>query len=48
LTSAGVKDEVIISEIKASGSKFNSNDVAQLQQAGVSSAVLDFIRSNSI
>ena len=47
LASAGVKDDVIITEIKTSGSKFSSDDVAQLQQAGVSSTVLDFIRSNA-
>jgi hypothetical protein len=47
LAGAGVKDDVVIDEIKKSNSKFSQQDIAALQQAGVSSAVVDFIKTNA-
>ena len=47
LTGAGVKDEVVIAEIKTSDSKFSQQDITELQQASVSSKVIDFIKTNA-
>jgi hypothetical protein len=47
LASAGVRDDVVTSEIQRSNSKFSQQDVTALQQAGVSSGVIDFIRTNA-
>ena len=47
LVGAGVKDEVVITEIKTSNSKFTPQDIAELQQAGVSAKVIDFIKTGS-
>jgi hypothetical protein len=48
LANAGVKDDVVIAEIKRSNSRFTQQDIAALQQAGVSPTVLDYIKANSI
>jgi hypothetical protein len=47
LTSAGVKNEVVTDEIHKSNSKYNPDEIAQLQQAGVNSGVIDYIRKNA-
>jgi hypothetical protein len=47
LAGAGVKDDVIITEIKTSNSRFSPQDVTHLQEAGVSPAVIDFIKNNA-
>ncbi len=47
LSGAGVKDDVIITEIKTSKSRFSQQDISQMQQGGVSAAVIDFIRANA-
>jgi outer membrane lipoprotein SlyB len=46
LSGAGVKDDVVIAEIKRSNSRFGQQDVAALQEAGVSPAVVDYIKAN--
>jgi hypothetical protein len=47
LAAVGVKDDVITTEIQRSGSKFSKRAIAELQQAGVSSAVIDFIKTKT-
>ena len=47
LASAGVRDDVVTSEIQRSNSKFSQQDITALQQAGVSSGVIDFIKTNA-
>jgi Glycine zipper len=44
LAAAGVKDDVITAEIQKSNSKFSQHDISDLQQAGVSSTVIDAIK----
>jgi len=47
LASAGVKNEVVTDEIHKSNSRYNPDEITQLQQAGVNSAVIDYIRKNA-
>ena len=47
LAVAGVKDDVVISEIQTSNTKFSQKDIGVLQQAGIHSAVLDYIKSSA-
>jgi cytoskeletal protein RodZ len=47
LAAAGVKDDVVTAEIQRSNSKFSQQDIAELQQAGVSSKVIDFIKKTN-
>lgn len=47
LHNAGVKDDVVMDEIHKSNSKYSQSDISDLQQAGVSPGVLDYIKSNA-
>jgi hypothetical protein len=47
LASAGVKDDVVTAEIQISNSKFSQHDITELQQAGVSSGVIQYIQANA-
>lgn len=47
LAAAGVKDDVVTTEIQRSNSRFGQQDITELQQAGVSSKVIDFIKTNA-
>jgi hypothetical protein len=47
LSSAGVKDDVVTDEIHKSNSRYSQSDISDLQQAGVSPGVLDYIKSNA-
>lgn len=47
VTVAGVKNDVVIDEIQKSGTKYSPQDIAELQQAGVSSDVINFIKTQA-
>lgn len=47
VTAAGLKNDVVIDEIQKSGTRYSPQDVAELQQAGVSSEVIDFIKTHA-
>jgi hypothetical protein len=47
IASAGVKNDVVIDEIQKSGSKYSSQDIADLQQAGVNPTVIEYIKTHA-
>jgi hypothetical protein len=47
LSSAGVKDDVVADEIHKSNSRYSLSDINDMQQAGVSPGILDYIKTNA-